>query len=384
MQRRKFGREFKLEAVKLVRARGVSVAQAARDLDVHENVLRKWVREFGADPMQAFPGHGQMKPEQLEIERLRREVTKLKAERDIPKKGRSLLREGSDMKFVFIAKHRSVWPVAWLCNALGVSRSGFHAWLNRSPSARSRSDEAIGERIRASFTSSDRTYGARRVWRDLLAEGIDCGLHRVERLMRLQALRARPRRRRLPQDNGNRQIAVLPSNLLDRQFVAERPNQKWIADFTYIWTAEGWLYVSAVIDLFSRRVVGWSMSAGMTAQLVADALLMAVWRRGKPNALMHHSDRGSQYSSEQFQRLMADSGIVCSMSRSGNVWDNAAMESFFSSLKIERTARKNYRTRNEAKADVFDYIERFYNMTRRHSTIGYVSPVEFERKLGLA
>jgi putative transposase len=153
---------------------------------------------------------------------------------------------------------------------------------------------------------------------------------------------------------------------------------------TYIWTDEGWLYVSVVIDLFSRRVVGWSMSAGMTAQLVADALLMAVWRRGKPNKLLHHSDQGSQYASEQFQRLMADSGIVCSMSRSGNVWDNAAMESFFSSLKTERTARKIYFTRDEAKADVFDYIERFYNAIRRHSTIGYVSPVEFERKVGLA
>lgn len=142
--------------------------------------------------------------------------------------------------------------------------------------------------------------------------------------------------------------------------------------------------MSAVIDLFSRRVVGWSMSATMTAQLVADALLMAVWRRGKPRELLHHSDQGSQYSSEQFQRLMADSGIVCSMSRSGNVWDNAAMESFFSSLKTERTARKAYRTRNEAKADVFDYIARFYNAIRRHSTIGYLSPVEFERKVGLS
>jgi putative transposase len=202
--------------------------------------------------------------------------------------------------------------------------------------------------------------------------------------MRLQALRARPRRRRLPKDEADRQFAVVPSNILDRQFAAERPNHKWIADFTYIWTAEGWLYVSAVIDLFSRRVVGWSMSAGMTAQLVADALLIAVWRRGKLDALLHHSDQGSQYTSLQFQQLMAESGIICSMSRSGNVWDNAAMESFFSSLKTERTARKNYRTRNEARADVFDYIERFYNATRRHSTIGYVSPVEFERKLGLA
>ena len=288
------------------------------------------------------------------------------------------------MKFVFIAKHRAIWPVAWLCEALGVSRSGFHAWLNRSPSARSRSDEELGGKVKTSFVASDSTYGARRVWRDLLADGADCGLHRIERLMRLQGLRARPRRRRLQKDSGDRQLDSVPANLLDRQFAAERPNQKWIADFTYLWTAEGWLYVAAVIDLFSRRVVGWSMSAAMTAQLVTDALLMAVWRRGRPDALLHHSDQGSQYTSEQFQRLMADHGIVCSMSRSGNVWDNAAMESFFSSLKTERTANKIYRTRDEARSDVFDYIERFYNTTRRHSTIGYLSPVEFERRGALA
>jgi putative transposase len=146
----------------------------------------------------------------------------------------------------------------------------------------------------------------------------------------------------------------------------------------------GLLYVAAVVDLVFRRVVGWSMSATMTAQLVTDALVMAIWRRGKPRALLHHSDRGGQYTSEQFQRLMADHGITCSMSRSGNCWDNAAMESFFSSLKTERTARKTYRTRNDARAGVFDYIERFYNPKRRHSTIGYVSPMDFEMKAGLA
>jgi putative transposase len=151
-----------------------------------------------------------------------------------------------------------------------------------------------------------------------------------------------------------------------------------------VWTAEGWLYVAAVIDLFSRRVVGWSMSAAMTAQLVTDALVMAIWRRGKPDALLHHSDRGSQYTSEQFQRLMAEHGVTCSMSRSGNVWDNAAMESFFSSLKTQRIARKKYRTREDAKADVFDYIECFYNAKRRHSAIGYMSPVEFEMQAGVA
>jgi len=192
MGRRRFDRAFKLEAVRLVRERGVSAAQAARDLDVHESVLRKWVKEFAADPQHAFPGQGQMKPEQAEIERLRREVIRLKAERDNPKKGHSLLREGVDMKFGFIAKHRGIWPVAWLCAALGVSRSGFHAWLGRSPSARSRSDEAVGAKVRASFLASDRTYGARRVWHDVLAEGISCGLHRIERLMRAQALRAPP------------------------------------------------------------------------------------------------------------------------------------------------------------------------------------------------
>ena len=286
------------------------------------------------------------------------------------------------MRFAFIAKHRGIWPAAWMCEALGVSRSGFHAWLTRAPSQRARDDNEIGARVRASHIGSYRTYGARRVWHDLLAEGISCGLHRIERLMRQQGLRARPRRRGLPKDHGER--SVIAGNVLDRQFTADRPNQKWVADFTYIWTAEGWLYVAAVIDLFSRRVVGWSMSDTMTAQLVTDALIMAIWRRGKPDALLHHSDQGSQYTSEQFQRLMADYGVTCSMSRSGNVWDNAAMESFFSSLKTERIGKKVYRTRVQAKADVFDYIECFYNPTRRHSTLGYLSPIDFEMEAGVA
>ena len=284
------------------------------------------------------------------------------------------------MRFAFVAKHRHVWPVAWLCKALDVSTSGFHDWLNRKPAKRALDNETVLCLIRRSFLESDRTYGARRVWRDVLAEGVSCGLHRIERLMQQNALKARPRRRKLPSDTGLREVHAIAPNILDRQFHAVAPNRKWIADFTYIWTAEGWLYVAAVIDLYSRRVVGWSMSAAMTAQLVTDALLMAIWRRGKPDALLHHSDQGSQYTSEQFRRLMADNGVTCSMSRSGNVWDNAAMESFFSTLKTERTARKLYRSRNQARADIFDFIERFYNAKRRHSTIGYLSPIEFERR----
>ena len=374
--RRQFSREFKLEAVKLVEERGVSVRQAAQDLDVHENVLRKWVREHREQPEEAFLGKGKMTAQDAEIARLRKEVAKLKMERDLLKKNRGLLREGVDLKFGFIAKHRGVWPVNLMCEALGVSRGGFYAWLTRPPSQRSRKDEQLAAQVRQSFVRSDRTYGARRVWHDVLEQGLSCGLHRIERLMREQALRARPRRRGLPKDRGAR--STVAENVLDRQFHAEAPNQKWVADFTYIWTAEGWLYVAAVLDLYSRRIVGWSMQDSMTSQLVVDALMMGVWRRGKPTALLHHSDQGSQYTSEHFQQLLKEQGITCSMSRAGEVWDNSAMESFFSSLKTERTARKVYRTRAQARSDVFDYIERFYNPTRRHSTLGYVSPVQFE------
>lgn len=288
------------------------------------------------------------------------------------------------MKFGFVTKHRGAWTVRQLCEALGVSRSGYYGWLTRPRSQRERDDEAIGMQVRQSFLGSDRTYGARRVWHDVLAEGHRCGLHRIERLMQAQALRARPRRRGLPVDTGQRSIAAIAPNVLDRQFQASSPNQKWVADFTYVWTAEGWLYVAVVLDLYSRRAVGWSMQSEMTSQLVTDALMMAVWRRGKPHALLHHSDRGSQYTSDAFQRLLGDLGVTCSMSRSGNVWDNSAMESFFSSLKTERTARKVYRSRSDAKADVFDYIERFYNPTRRHSTLGYLSPIQYEQQTRLA
>ena len=288
------------------------------------------------------------------------------------------------MMFSFVAKHRGIWPVALICEALGVSRSGFYAWLTREPSDRVRRDVVLTREVRRSFLDSDRTYGARRVWHDVLAAGFCIGLHAIERLMRLNALKARPRRRRLPADTGVRPLTELPANILDRQFDAVAPNRKWVADFTYIWTAEGWLYVAVVLDLYSRRIVGWSMSASMAAELVTDALVMAIWRRGRPRELLHHSDRGSQYTSEQCQRLMAEHGVLCSLSRSGNVWDNAAVESFFSTLKTERTARKIYRSRDEARADVFDYIERFYNPRRRHSTLGYVSPLAYEQQRRLA
>jgi putative transposase len=266
-----------------------------------------------------------------------------------------------------------------MCRMLQVSHGGFYDWRSRGPSRRSVENARLTGLIRTSFLESDRTYGSPRVWRDLIDWGERCGIHRTARLMRAASLQARLKRRRRPIDEGLRPEHMIAPNVLERAFAAEGPNRKWVADFTYVWTAEGWLYVAAVLDLYSRKVIGWSMNAQMTAQLVIDALMMAIWRRGKPIELLHHSDQGSQYTSEDFQRLLADQGITCSMSRKGDCWDNAAMESFFSTMKTERTARRTYVTRDEARADVFDYIERFYNPRRRHSTLGQVSPDQFEK-----
>jgi putative transposase len=288
------------------------------------------------------------------------------------------------VKFGFIAKHRGVWPVEVQCEALGVSRSGFYAWCTRPMSARAQTDARILQTVRRAFADSGDTYGARRMLTEVRVAGHDCGRERVARLMRSAALRARPRKRARPSDTGVRTTAAIAPNVLDRQFVATTPNQKWVADFTYVWTDEGWLFVAVVLDLFSRRIVGWSMQSTMTSELVTDALVMAVWRRGRPTTALHHSDQGSQYTSEPFQRLLRTLGVRCSMSRAGNVWDNAVMESFFSTMKTERCHRRHYRTRAAARADIFDYIECFYNPRRRHSTLGNVSPAAFEQQAGVA
>jgi len=282
------------------------------------------------------------------------------------------------VKYAFMVRHRRVWPVRWMSEALGVSASGFYEWLCRPESNRSMSNRVLLVRIRESFESSHRTYGSPRVWRDLHDWRVSAGLNRIARLMRQAGLVARPRLRRPDYSVGKR--SVIAPNLLDRQFTADAPNQKWVADFTYVATGEGWLYLAVVLDLYSRMVVGWSMQKEMSTQLVSDAMTMALWRR-RPNtaALLHHSDQGTQYSSEAYQSLLQENGITCSMSRAGNVWDNSAVESFFSSMKSERVNRHRYRTRDEARSDIFDYIERFYNPQRRHSTLNYVSPVTYEQ-----
>ena len=267
------------------------------------------------------------------------------------------------MKYVFVARYRPVWPTRMMCRLLEVSTSGFYEWFGRSPSGRSIANAGLLVLIRESY----------------VVAGESCSENRVARLMRGAGITAQPKPRRKPTDVGLRPEHSIAPNVLERDFAAAAPNRKWAADFTYIWTGEGWLFLAVVVDLFSRRVVGWSMQPTMTAQLVLDALIMALWRRGKPSELLHHSDQGSQYTSEDFQRLLSAEGITCSMSRRGDCWDNSAVESFFASLKKERVYRKTYTTREAARADIFDYVEAFYNSRRRHSTLGQVSPMEFER-----
>ncbi len=284
------------------------------------------------------------------------------------------------MRFEFIAKHRGVWPVSWICGVLGVSRSGFYDWLDRQPSARSRLDKILLQHIRVSHERSGETYGVRRVWPDVREAGFMVGRERVARIMRAAGIAGHTPKRRLPVDRGERPVHPLAPNILNRDFTADEPNRRWVADFTYVWTREGWLYVATVLDLFSRRIVGWSMQSHMTADLVVSALGMAIWRRGKPKELIHHSDQGSQYTGAAFQTMLADLGIRCSLSRRGECHDNAVMESFYGTMKNERLNRETYKTRDAARQAVFEYIEGFYNPHRRHSTLGNLSPMAFEKQ----
>ena len=266
-----------------------------------------------------------------------------------------------------------------MCRVLQVSRSGFYAWCRRPPAARTRQDERLAIAVAAIYSQSRGRYGSPRVHAELRESGQRTGRKRVARLMRAAGLRARqPRRYRLTTDS--RHGLAIKDNLLAQRFAVLEPNSTWVTDITYLWTLEGWLYLAVILDLFSRRVVGWSMSDSLKRELALDALKMALDDRQPLAGLVHHSDRGSQYASSEYQRLLAENGIIGSMSRAGNCWDNAVAESFFATLKLELVYQTQWRTRAEARSAVFDYIEVFYNRRRRHSALGYLSPDQFERR----
>jgi transposase InsO family protein len=283
--------------------------------------------------------------------------------------------------FRFIEEHRHQWPVCLLCDALDVSPAGFYAWRDRPvDSARQQRQDALLVQIRAIHAEFKARYGSPRIRAELAARGQGCCVNTVAKLMRDHGIRAKTAKKkfRVCTTDSDHDLPVA-ENLLDRQFNPEASNEAWVADITYIPTRQGWLYLAAVEDLYSRRVVGWSMAENLQSRLVVDALELAVQRRLPGEGLLAHSDRGSQYASEHYQLLLARHGITCSMSRRADCWDNAPMESFFASLKKELVHDADFATRAEARAAIVEYIEVFYNNQRRHSSLGYVSPAEYEQ-----
>jgi putative transposase len=283
------------------------------------------------------------------------------------------------MRYQFIEEHQDEFPVQRMCKVLGVSPSGYYAWQTRPVSRRAQANEKLLPEIRAIHSRSRKTYGSPRVHAELTADGFRVGKNRVARLMRVENLRGQRKQKQPHTTNSQHSYPVAP-NHLNREFHATRPNEKWLADITYIPTLEGWLYLAVVLDLFSRKIVGWAFAATLESSLVEQAFRMAVQNRTTLTGLLHHSDRGSQYAGDAYQRLLIDQQMQVSMSRTGNCYDNAPMESFFSTLKCEHVHFQNYRTRQEATTDIFAYIVGFYNRQRRHSSLGYLSPEEFERR----
>lgn len=280
------------------------------------------------------------------------------------------------MRYGCIDRRRKLYPVRLMCRLLRVSPSGYYAWRIRPESRRVREDREMLRAVRRIHAESDGTYGSPRVHAELKSEGLVCGRSRVARLMRQARLRGCPRRRFRVRSGGPGKV----ENLLRQDFSAVGANERWASDITYIWTSQGWLYLAVVMDLYSRRIVGWSMNRRNSRRLTVDALHMALGQRQPIGELIHHSDRGVQYLSDDYQALLRQHGITCSLSGRGSCYDNAVVESFFATLKRERTRRRQYSTRDEARADVFDYIERYYNRQRRHSYLGHISPVDYENR----
>lgn len=282
------------------------------------------------------------------------------------------------MRYAFIRAHQEQFATRNMCRMMRVHRSGYYAWIKQPKSARQLEDERLLGLIKQFWLESGCIYGYRKIHLDLRSIGETCGVNRVARLMKQAGIKAQVGYKRPRYKSG--QPAVLAENHLKQEFDVDAPNQVWVTDITYIRTYEGWLYLAVVIDLFSRQVIGWSMQSRINADLVLDALLMAVWRRKPKKGVLIHSDQGSQYTSTDWQNFLKAHNLVCSMSRRGNCYDNAVAESFFQLLKRERIKRKTYQDRAAARQDIFNYIEMFYNPVRRHGYNDGVSPAEFDRQ----
>ncbi len=285
------------------------------------------------------------------------------------------------MKFAFIQDHQDTFEIRIMCDVLDVSRAGYYAWRGRPESARAARRHELATRIKSLHEQHRGVYGSPRMHRVLITEGDCVSENTVAGVMREAGIKAKRKRRFVPRTTDSNHAAPVATNVLDRQFKADHPNQKWAADITYIPTKEGWLYLAGVIDLYSRKIVGWSMADHMKSELVSDALTMALEHRQPTGALLHHSDRGVQYACDDYQHLLTSRQITVSMSGKGECWDNACTESFWATLKTELVHHQEYATREQARASIFEYIEVFYNRVRLHSSLGYVSPEAFEAGL---
>ena len=282
------------------------------------------------------------------------------------------------MKYGFVRENHQRWPVGVMCRVLKVSRSGYYGWRKRPASRRQQRHEALVAKIRIAHQENRQLYGSPRIHRALLIDGELVSRNTVAKLMREAKIRAKQRRRFVPRTTDSTHQKPVAGNILDRDFTASEPDRKWAADITYVPTDQGWLYVAAVLDVYSRKIVGWSMADHMESELVIDALRMALHHRRPDEGLLHHSDRGVQYASDDYQHLLASQDITVSMSGRGDCWDNAMMESLWATLKTELIHLQSYATRGEARQSIFEYIEVFYNRKRLHSSLGYVSPESFE------
>ncbi|WP_225856312.1 IS3 family transposase [Escherichia coli] len=373
MSGKRYPEEFKTEAVKQVVDRGYSVASVATRLDITTHSLYAWIKKYGPDSST----NKEQSDAQAEIRRLQKELKRVTDERDILKKG-SVLRKAVRLRYAFIRDNSCCWPVRLLCRVLDVHPSGFYAWLQQPHSQRHQADLRLTGQIKQFWLESGCVYGYRKIHLDLRESGQQCGVNRVWRLMKRVGIKAQVGYRSPRARKG--EASIVSPNRLQRQFNPDAPDERWVTDITYIRTHEGWLYLAVVVDLFSRKIIGWSMQSRMTKDIVLNALLMAVWRRNPEKQVLVHSDQGSQYTSHEWQSFLKSHGLEGSMSRRGNCHDNAVAESFFQLLKRERIKKKIYGTREEARSDIFDYIEMFYNSKRRHGSSDQMSPTEYENQ----
>ncbi|EAN2945309.1 IS3 family transposase [Salmonella enterica subsp. enterica serovar Oranienburg] len=374
MSGKRYPEGFKIEAVKQVVDRGYSVASVATRLDITTHSLYTWIKKYGPDSST----NKEQSDAQTEIRRLQKELKRVTDERDIFKKSRGVLNKTVRLRYAFIRDNTCFWPVRLLCRVLNVYPSGFYSWLQQPHSQRHQADLRLTGQIKQFWLESGCVYGYRKIHLDLRDSGQQCGVNRVWRLMKRVGIKAQVGYRSPRARKG--EVSIVSPNRLQRQFNPDAPDERWITDITYIRTHEGWLYLAVVVDLFSRKIIGWSMQSRMTKDIVLNALLMAVWRRPPQKQVLVHSDQGSQYTSHEWQSFLKSHGLEGSMSRRGKCHDNAVAESFFQLLKRERIKKKIYGTREEARSDIFDYIEMFYNSRRRHGSSDQMSPTEYENQ----